>query len=161
MTNELSRVRSERAPVVFGGPVEPSAVGQLEVNVIFTDPHATASAFKAAASLAADLGACIRLRAAIAVPFRLPLDQPQVSIPFTEQVLSELVSRAEPGCHDVTIHLYLSRNRIETFLQVLRPNSLVVIAGRKRPWPTPESRIAKHLQAQGHRVLFIPFRSAN
>jgi len=161
MKNELSTARSERAPVPFAAPVEPSAVGQLEVNVIFTDPHATASALKAAATMAADLDGCIRLRAAIAVPIRLPLDRPQVSVPFTEQVLSELVSRMEPSTLDVTIHLYLSRDRIEAFLQVLRPNSLVVIAGRKRHWPTAESRIARRLESQGHRVLFIPFRSGN
>jgi hypothetical protein len=161
MTNELSAVRSERPPVLTWERAEPSAPGQLEVNVIFTDPHATASAFKAATTLAADLDACIRVRAAIAVPLRLPLVRPQVSIPFMEKVLSELVSRAEPSSLDVTIHLYLSRDRIETFLQVLHPNSLVIIAGRKRLWPTPESRIAKSLQSQGHRVMFIPFRSGN
>ena len=161
MKNGLSTVRSERALAQFGGPVEPSAVGQLEVNVIFTDPHATASALKAAATLAADLDGCIRLRAAIAVPIRLPLDRPQVSVPFTEQVLCELVSRMEPSSLDITVHLYLSRDRIEALLRVLRPNSLVVIAGRKRLWPTPESRIAKRLQSHGHRVLFIPLRSSN
>jgi len=161
MTNELSAVRRDRAPVLTWEQAEPSALGQLEVNVIFTDPQATAAAFKAATTLAADLDACIRVRAAIAVPFCLPLDRPQVPIPFTERILSELVSQAEPHSLDVTIHLYLSRDRVEALLQVLQPNSLVIIAGRKRVWPTPESRITKRLQSQGHRVLFIPFRSGN
>ena len=161
MTNELSTVWRDQAPVLTRDQAEPSALGQLDVNVIYTEPHATASAFKAATSLAADLDACVRVRAAIAVPFCLPLDRPQVSVPFTEKVLSKLVSRTEPNNLDVTIHLYLSRDRIETLLQVLHPNSLVIIAGRKRFWPTPESRIAKRLQAKGHRVLFIPVRSDN
>lgn len=161
MTNELSTVRRDQAPVLTWDQAELSALGQLEVNVIFTDPRATASAFKAATSLAADLDACVRVRAAIAVPFCLPLDRPQVSVSFTERVLSELVTQADPNSVDVTIHLYLSRDRIETLLQVLHPNSLVIIAGRKRFWPTPEGRIAKRLQSKGHRVLFIPFRSGN
>ena len=161
MKNELSTVWLDRAPILTRDQAEPSALGQLEVNVIFTDSRATAWAFKAAMALAADLDACIRVRAAIAVPFCLPLDRPQVSISFTEKVLSQLVSQAEPNDLEVTIHLYLSRDRIETFSQVLRPNSLVVIAGRKRLWPTPESRIAERLQSRGHRVLFIPFRSGS
>ena len=158
MTNELSTVWRDRAPVLTRDQAEPSALGQLEVNVIFTDSRATALAFKAAMTLAANLDACIRVRAAIAVPFCLPLDRPQVSLSFTEKVLSQLVSQAEPNDLDVRIHLYLSRDRIETLSQVLRPNSLIVIAGRKRLWPTPESRIADRLQSHGHRVLFIPFR---
>jgi len=161
MTNELSTVRLDRVPVLTSNQAEPSALGQLEVNVVFTDLYATTSAFKAATSLALGLDACIRVRAAIAVPFCLPLDRPQVSVPFTEKVLSELVSRAEPNDLDVTVHLYISRDRIGTLLEVLRPNSLVIIAGRKRFWPSPESRFAKRLQSQGHRVLFIPLRSGN
>jgi hypothetical protein len=94
----------------------------------------------------------------IAVPFPLPLNHPQVSIPFAEEVLSALVSEFEQNSLDITGHLYLSRNRVETFLQILQPNSLVLIAGRKRPWPTAESRIATKLQSEGHRVVFIPFR---
>jgi hypothetical protein len=131
---------------------------ELEVNVLFTDVRATRAALRAATSLARDLKASIRVRAAIAVPFRLPLDRPQISIPFTEEVLSGLVSRFGQNSLDITAHLYLSRNRIETLLQILQPNSLVVIAGRKRPWPTAESRIVKRLQSEGHRVVFIPFR---
>ena len=68
---------------------------RLEVNVIFTDPHATAAALKTAGSLARDLGACIRVRAAIAVPYALPLDKPPVSVGFIEELLSDLVCRLE------------------------------------------------------------------
>jgi hypothetical protein len=161
MTNELSTVWRDQAPDLTRDQAEPSALGQLEVNVIFTDPGATASAFRAATTLATDLDACIRIRAAIAVPFCLPLDRPQVSVPFAERALAELVSQAEPGDVDVTIHLYLSRDRIATLLQVLQPNSLVIMAGRKRLWPTAERRIANSLRSHGHRVVFIPLRSGN
>jgi hypothetical protein len=141
-------VLKQQAPALARRDTEPSSPGQLEVNVIFTDQRATVAAVRAATRLARDLTASIRVRAAIAVPFSLPLDRPQISIPFTEEVLSGLVSRFEQNSLDITAHLYLSRNRIETFLQILQPNSLVVIAGRKRPWPTPESRIAKRLQSE-------------
>ena len=161
MTNELSTVWRDQAPVLTQDQAEPCALRQLEVNVIFTERGATASAFRAATTLAKDLDACIRIRAAMAVPFCLPLDRPQVSVPFMEKVLSELVSRAEPNDLDVTIHLYLSRDRIETLLRVLQPNSLVIMAAPKRLWPTAERRIAKCLRSHGHRVVFIPSRSGN
>lgn len=144
-------------PTLTGQQTPKRDSGRLEVNVVFTDPQATALALRTATALAAELDACIRLRAAIAVPLQLPLDQPQISVPFTQSVLSELVSRLEPHNFDVTAHLYLSRDRTKAFLDLLEPNSVVILAGRKRPWPTPDSRFAKRLQREGHRVLFIPW----
>ena len=129
--------------------------GRLEVNVIFTDPQATVVALKTAGSLARDLGACIRLRAAIAVPYELPLDKPLMSVPFTERLLSDLVCRLELGTFEPSVHLYLCRDQVDTLLQVLRPNSLVVIGGRKHWRPAAERRMAKALRFKGHRVVFI------
>jgi len=88
----------------------------------------------------------------------LPLDCPQVSISFIEGVLSDLVRNLRANNIDLTVHLYLSRDRTQTFLEILRPPSLVVISGRKRLWASGESRLAKRLQSEGHRVLFLPFR---
>src|ERR1019366_9439298 len=129
--------------------------GRLEVNVIFTDPQATAAALKTAGSLARDLGACIRVRAAIAVPYALPLDKPPVSVRFTERLLSDLVCRLELDAFEPSVHLYLCRDQVETLLQVLSPNSLVVIGGRKHWWPTAERRMARALRSKGHRVVFV------
>lgn len=142
-------------PPVSWEAAEGLGPGRLEVNVIFTDPQATVVALKTAGSLARDLGACIRLRAAIAVPYALPLDEPLVSVPFTERRLSELVCPPELDTFEPSAHLYLCRDRVDTLLRVLRPNSLVVICGRKRWWPTPERRQVKALRSKGHRVIFI------
>jgi len=128
---------------------------RLEVNVIFTGKPATAAALKSAQSLANGLGACIRLRAVIAVPFRLSLDQPPVSVRFMEQLLCNLVGQPEEDGIEHTIHLYVCRDQTGTILQVLKPNSLVVVGGRTRWWPTAESRMARILRAKGHRVIFI------
>jgi len=135
-----------------------SELGPLEVNVIFTNRDATAQALRAALKLAANLDACIRLRAVIAVPMRLPLDHPQISVPFVEKALQDLVFDLNSEGIDVTAHLYLARNQFETLPEVLTPNSLVVIAGRSRPWLTAEKRLTKRLQSKGHRVLFVPVR---
>ena len=127
----------------------------LEVNVIFTEPQATAAALKATESFARGFGACIRLRAAIVVPFRLPLDQPPISVCFFERFLCDLVGQPQQDGFERTIHLYLCRDRGETLLRVLKPNSLVVIGGRKHWWPTPATRMAGALRAKGHRVVFV------
>jgi hypothetical protein len=127
----------------------------FEVNVIFTDQGATAAALKFAQSFARDLGACIRLRAAIVVPMRLHLDQPPVSVPFMVQVLRDLVGQPEPNGSELSAHLYVCRDWIETLLEVLKPDSLVVIGGRKHWWPTAASRMAGTLRARGHRVAVV------
>lgn len=157
MTTVANIVRTDHAPVLLRENTEQAGLSQLEVNVIFTDLKATALALKTACGLAANLNACIRMRAAFAVPLRLPLDHPHISIAFMEKVLCDLVSELPDDGPEITGHLYLCRERIATFSQVLYPNSLVVIAGRMRPWRTTENRIAQHLQSEGHRVILVPF----
>jgi hypothetical protein len=130
-------------------------LGRLEVNVIFTDPAATAVALQYAASLARHLSGRISLRAPLVVPLRLSLDESPVSVRFMERRLSDLVCRLGEDAAGATVHLYLCRDRVEALLDVLSPDSLVVIGGRKRWWATEESRIAKALQSKGHRVVFV------
>ena len=127
----------------------------LEVNVVFTEPQATAAALRAAESFARGLGACIRLRAAIIVPLQLPLDRPQVSVHFMEQLLSDLAGQPEQAGSGVTVHLYVCRDWVGALSQVLKPNSLVVVGGRKHWWPTAASRMAGALRGKGHRVVFV------
>jgi len=131
---------------------------RLEVNLIFTEPQTTAAALETVESLARDLGACVRLRAAIVVPFQLALDEPPVSIRFIEARLADLVSRLGRDGFESTAHVYLCRDQIDALLQVLCPNSLVVIGGKNRWWPTTASRIAKMLRSKGHRVFFVDAR---
>lgn len=149
------RTPIQSVPALACGEMATAEQAALEVNVIFTDPRMTAAALHEAARLAADLKACIRVRQVIAVPFSLPLDHPQISVPFLEEALSNLASKFQRDSVDIRAHLYLSRNRVDTLAQILPRNSVAVIAGRKRPWPTIESRIAKRLEAEGHRVVFL------
>ena len=151
----ISATAKSAQPPVGWDTAEGLGPGQPEVNVIFTDPQATVVALKTAGSLARDLGAFIRLRAAIAVPYALPPDAPLVSVPFTERLLSDLVCRPELNTFDPSAHLYLCRDQVDTLLRVLRPNSLVVVCGRKRWWPTPERRKVKALRSKGHQVVFV------
>jgi hypothetical protein len=135
------------------------ASGPLEVNVIFTDMQPTAAALKFAQSFARELGARIRLRAAIDVPFPLPLEEPPVSIAFLQENLRKLASQLEGDTFEPTVHLYLCRDRVRALLRVLKPNSVVVIGGRKRWWPTAESRMARAFRSEGHRVILVDSRA--
>ena len=160
MKNQISAtITKPWPPSVHSEGAEERLPRRLEVNVIFTDPQATAAALKTAGSLARDLGACIRVRAAIAVPYGLPLEKPPVSAGFIEELLSDLVCRLELDTFEPSVHLYLCRDQIETLLHVLSPNSLVVIGGRMHWWPTAERRAAKALRSKGHRVVFIGMKT--
>lgn len=144
--------RQAQPPVAQSVP-EGLLEGRLEVNVIFTNPQATAAALQYAASLAHDLDAVVRLRAGIVVPFLLPLDEPPVSVAFTERLLSGLVSRLDANSFARTVDLYVCRDWQETLLQILKPDSPVVIGSSTRWWPRAEDRLTKALRSNGHRVL--------
>jgi hypothetical protein len=134
-------------------PEEPS--NHLEVNVLFTSREETVAALKAARSLARDLGARIRLLAAIVVPLRLPLDQPQVSIQFMEQLLGDLMLQTEQDGPETAVDLYVCRDWFEALSRILRPNSLLVLGERKGWWTTATARLAQALRSLGHRVVLV------
>jgi hypothetical protein len=135
-----------------------TAAEPLEVNVIFTGIKPTAAALKTADSLACQLGAHIRLRAGIVVPRQLPLDQPLVSVKFFEQELRNLVNRPAPDSLEQTIHLYICRDWADTLSEVLKPDSLAVMAVHPKWWPTAESRLIRALRAKGIRLLLVDVR---
>lgn len=57
---------------VVRGSTDEVAVEPLEVNVIFTQPSPTAAAPEGTESFARGIVACVRIRAAIVVPWQLP-----------------------------------------------------------------------------------------
>lgn len=161
MTNIANIARTIEPPILLPESSDQSGVRRLEVNVLFSGVKATTVALEAASRLAADLNACIRIRAAFAVPMRLPLEHPQVSVAFMEKLLSDLVAQMPEDAPETAGHVYLCRDRLEAFSRVLPPSSLVVLAGPKRPWRTDESRIVRRLQSEGHRVIFVPSGGRN
>lgn len=134
-------------------PVPAVVQGRFEVNVIFTNPNATGKALKYAMSLARELEVTVHLRAGIVVPWQLPLDKPPVSLAFTEQILSGLVSQVEGEGGALAADLYLCRDWPKTLLEILEPSSPVVIGNTKRWWPGPERHLAKALRSKGYDVI--------
>ena len=162
------RMAIERLPEHFGKALEwasqqpGSAVVQpmsLSVNVVYTGPETTMKALQAAQSFVGELNSTVHIRAMIAVPRQLGMAEGLVSRRFFQKLLSDLVKRVGSDRCEYVLHFYLCRNRIETLLKVLRPSSLVVIGGRRRLWPTAESRLSKAAVAAGHSVAFIETRA--
>jgi hypothetical protein len=138
------------APRIAGDP----GGRRLEIGVIVTNRDATLAALKTAAQLAVDLDAQIRLLAIQVVPYPAPLDSPPVRIAFTARCMRSL---AEAVTSRISIEVYLCRDARQTLRDCLNPQSLLVIGGRRRWWPTREQRLARWLEKLGQQVvLAIP-----
>jgi hypothetical protein len=136
------------------GRPEPPSVEELQsrlnISVVFTSLDATVTALREAGSLAERLAARITLVVPQIVPFPLPLTSPPVLLDFQEKRFRGIAAESPV---EVRVELYLCRDGLETLKTVLKPHSLVVIGGRKRFWPTRESRLARRLRAMGHEVI--------
>jgi len=127
---------------------------ELEINVIFTDHQGTLSALRTAGALAHQLQAHINLLVPRVVPYAFPLASPPVSIRFTERRLLDLARQGAQGPMVISVQLYLCRDPRLCLLEALNPQSLVVVGGRERWWPTKETKLARMLQFAGHQVIF-------
>src|SRR5258708_35254523 len=56
---------------------------------------------------------------------------------------------------ETEIQVCLCRDKLDAPFAVLKPNSIVVVGGRKRFWRTEETRMADSIRRQGHQVVFI------
>lgn len=143
-------------------PQEPNPGKQaqpLSINVVYTGPETTVTALRAADSLARDLHATVHIRAIIAVPRQLTIEFAFTSVQFFKRLISDLVERVGSRSCEYVLHIYVCRSRIETLLRVLRPASLLVIGGRRRLWPTLESRLSKAAISAGHSVAFVDVKA--
>jgi hypothetical protein len=133
-------------------PIGEEADQKLNIAVVFTSVESTLAALKEAGNLANSLSAKITLVVPQVVPYPLPLETPPVLVEFNEHRFRTIASESlvETG-----VQIYLCRDRMEMLLVTLSPNSLVVIGGRKRRWPTTEKRVARRLRQAGHKVIFI------
>lgn len=125
-----------------------------EVVVIHTNAEGTLRALKTSAMLAAGRAARIRLLVPQVVPYPLPIEQPPVPLDFVEDHLRSILREfAIEACIDVRLCRDLS-----VVLKTALPSvSIVVVGGRKRWWPTRQSRLVTRLRRLGHQVVFSTF----
>jgi hypothetical protein len=123
---------------------------RLNIAVVYTSLEATLGALKKAGALATRLSARITVLVPQIVPYPLPLTSPPVLLDFSEQRLLAMASKCPV---DMTICIYLCRDRLETLAAALTPGTLVVIGYRRRWWPTKEEGLARKLRLLGHEVI--------
>jgi len=128
------------------------ATGILWVVVPYTTPELTRAALRHA-GVCSDLDVHVSLVDIQVVPFPCPLNQPPVDKRFSQHRLQELFKESRlPGQAGV---LY-TRDWLEAFKSVLEPGSLVILATKKRWWPTREDKLARTLTKAGHHVMLLP-----
>lgn len=125
---------------------------ELVVNVVATGEAETLFALRSAARFAARLGARVSLAVLHVVPFPRELDDPQVQLPALRARYGNLVAAADV---EADVHIYLCRSKREAARQLFTKSSIVVLGGKKRLWPTRESRLGKLLDNLGHKVLLV------
>ena len=127
----------------------------LEITVLYTKVRATLTALRRAASLARDLGATIRILNVRVVPYPLPLDRP----PADRDVLVRNIRTLADGQPIPTrIEICFGRDVVDSLLQSLSPNSIVLVGAKTRWWPTKERRWTKKMTGQGHQAIFVSER---
>ncbi len=133
-------------------PIGEEADQKLNIAVVFTSVESTLLALREAGSLANSLSARITLLVPQVVPYPLPLETPPILVEFNEHRFRVIASESlvETG-----VQIYLCRDRLEMLLSTLSPNSLVVVGGRKKWWPTTEKLMARRLRQAGHKVILI------
>lgn len=125
-------------------------VAELDLVIPFTTPDLTRAAVGAANLMGAGLHAAVRLIKVQVVPFPLQLNQSPVYVDFLKQQLEQLDS-ALPIAREIR----LARD-FETGLEgALDPDSVVILATRKRPWKTRTERLAASLRKVGHKVVLV------
>jgi len=127
----------------------------LQLFVIFTDAAGTLAALQMADGLAEKLEAHIRLLVPYEVPYALPLTQPAVPVRFLERQIHGIAAMAQG---EVAAEIYLCRDKKRTLELLLRPESLILVGGKRHWWPTPSRRLARALQRNGHQVIFAELR---
>jgi len=123
---------------------------RLRINVLFTTPSETRIALKRAAALSAGLDAEILLIVPQIVPFPLELDNPPVALDFVSHQLLSIVESVDA---DLDGYVYLCRDRLQTFLYVLRANSITVLGIRRRWLFSRTERLARVMRRHGHQVI--------
>lgn len=147
---ELSPLDYEGGAISKSGPE-----CSLRLTVVFTTEEGTLAALRLAAVLARNLSVRITLLVTEVVPFSFPLEEPPVSIEFLERRPLALLSESRIHADEVSIKVCLCRDRKRCLRQILTPDSLVVIGGRRRWWFSPERELGEWLRRLGRRVIYV------
>jgi len=122
------------------------------VSVVYTTVDATIGAARIASELANAMRVPLRVVHFRTVPRQVPVDQPDGLSPIETTAFFERL-RAEGIA--ARVRVYLCRDEARTIPFAFRPNSIVVIGGRRSWWPTQAERWRHALEAAGHFVMLV------
>ena len=125
---------------------------ELPVYVPLTTSDLTRAALTAVVALTRNLGARVSVVAVQVVPFPLPLERPAFSPSVVEY---ELKASARDIELELDAHIVIARDRNEAIRRAILPGSLVVLATKKRWWPTQQAKLARLLAFAGHSVVLL------
>lgn len=127
----------------------------LRATVLFTTKEGTLAALKAAQDLSRNLRIKVALIFIEAVSIHFPLDRPPISIDFLKQRSLALLAESGIDTEEVSVELYLCRDRKQCLQRLLSPRSLIIIGGRRSWFRKQEKKIELWLREMGHQVIFI------
>ena len=126
--------------------------GVLWMVIPYTTPELTRAALRHAGACS-DLDVHVALVDIQVVPFPCSFDSPPVNKEFSERRLRQLLT--ETGLPGRAAVLY-TRDWLEGFKRQIQPGALVILATKRRWWPTREDRLARNLTKAGHQVMVLP-----
>jgi hypothetical protein len=107
------------------------------------------TALQRAAVLAAKLPTTVRLIAVHTIPYPMQFGCPSA---VHARLVEQLVDLASQSPLTVQPQVVLARSLREGFRSAMPPNSVVLLASRRRPWKTAEERLANAFIEEGHEV---------
>ena len=129
-----------------------TSTGVLWMVIPYTRPELTRAALRHS-GVCSDLDVHVRLVDIQVVPFPCPLNEPPINKEFSEHRLRELLKESQLSGEAKVLY---TRDWLEAFKKVLEPGSLVILAAKKRWWPTREEKLARSLAKAGHQVMLLP-----
>ena len=132
--------------------VEKEVSPQLCVSVLFTDVPSTLKALAKAGHLAVGLKASIDVIAPVVVPYPLPVGE----TPVNEKHLVRRLRTIACGMSVPTrINLVYCRDRSDAIRSLLKPDTVLVMAWKKRLLFDRTLRLANELRRDGYHVITV------
>jgi hypothetical protein len=141
---------------------EPShvSIGTNALYIVFTSIDGTLVALRIASDLAKALNVPLTLVHLRTVPYVLPLDAANGPSPVeTEAFVRRVRDVGREAGVDVRVCVYLCRDVQQVVPLAFKPQSLIVMAGKRSWWPTRTERWRRSLESAGHFVVFVDLPS--
>ncbi|HTC93105.1 MAG TPA: hypothetical protein VK699_06605 [Terriglobales bacterium] len=153
--NPLQPLELEEQCLTYVGDYAAQPDTPPRITVLYTNHEGTLAALRVAHDLARNLGFRVTLVMIRIVPFHFSLTRPHVPVDFLKQLQISVVSEAGIGAEEISVELYLCRDRKQCLQLVLAPHALVVIGGKKNWRMKQERKLERLLLALGYQVIFV------